>query len=213
VSSDGRTVHYTPKPGTSGSDSFRYVVDGKYEATATARIYRPVQDDWFEVDRNSTGYIFDVTANDRYCTSSGVWRDIIDRVTSVTQSANGGTVAISADGLGIIYTPAAGFSGSDSFTYIADDLHEATVRVQVTRPVRDDWTDAIQDTANIALGVLANDFIGNGYAGGKLITSVGATQNGGTISIRGDGKAILYTPAPGFVGEDRFTTVGDSGLL
>ncbi len=214
ISNDGKSISYTLAAGKSGSDAFRYVVDGKYEATVSVVIHRPVQDDFFEVDRNSSGFYFNVTANDRYRDLANVWRDVIDRVTSVTQSANGGVVTISANGQGILYTPAAGFSGTDTFTYIADGLHEATVTVQVTRPVRDDYlySSAIQDTANVALDVLANDFVGNGYTGAKQITAVGTTKNGGTVAIRSDGKSILYTPAAGYVGTDEFTYTVDGEL-
>ena len=60
--------------------------------------------------------------------------------------------------------------------------------------------------------MLANDFVGNGYAGPRLITAVGPTEHGGTLTIRGDGKAILYTPAAGYTGEDSFTYTVDGVL-
>jgi hypothetical protein len=140
---------------------------------------------------------------------------VIDRVTSVTQPESGGTVTISADGQGILYSPAPGFSGTDVFTYLADGVHEAQVRVSVTRPVRDDniSTGVYQDTPNAVLSVLANDFVGNGYTGPRLITAVGATENGGTVTISGDGKALLYTPKPGYTGTDRFTYTVDGTLV
>ena len=137
-----------------------------------------------------------MTANDTYRDEHYQLHDVIDSVTSVTQPESGGTVTISPDGKGILYTPPAGFTGDDHFTYIADGVHEARVDVHVTRPVRDDsfWNGAFQDSPNAVLNVLANDFVGNGYSGPRLITAVGPTAHGGTLTIRADGKAILlYT--------------------
>ena len=48
-------------------------------------------------------------------------------VVAVTQPAHG-TVAIAAGGLGVVYTPAAGFTGRDTFTYTASNALQA-VRV------------------------------------------------------------------------------------
>jgi Beta propeller domain/Bacterial Ig domain len=221
ISSDGKSLIYTQPADFEGwrsrshtYDSFRYVVDSTHDAGVNVVVYRPVQNDWFEVDENSSDYFFDVTLNDTYGVP-GHWQvDVIDRVTSSSQTENGGTVTISADGRGIVYTPAPGFSGVDTFTYLADGVHEARVQVNVRRPVRDDYigTGVYQDTPNGVLDVLANDFLGNGYAGPRLITAVGPTENGGTLTIRHDGKAILYRPAEGYTGPDSFIYTVDGEL-
>jgi len=226
IAPDGQSIRYTqPDDFSKGSwDSFRYVVDGVYEAYVSIDLYRPVRDDWLEVDENSSQYYFRVTLNDTYRDRSNVVHDVIDRVTSVTQPESGGLVTISPNGQGILYTPPAGFTGSDSFQYVADGAHEATVRVEVTRPVRDDYfrDTVFQDTPGNLVNVLANDFIGNGYPGPRRITGAGApesenhgngaTENGGTVTIRDDGRAIFYTPPAGFTGADRFSYTVD-GLM
>jgi uncharacterized secreted protein with C-terminal beta-propeller domain len=214
ISSDGRSVTYTPAPNASGSDSFRYVVDSTYETYANVAIHRPVRDDWFETDTNSTNQSFDVTSNDVYRDLGNVTRDVINRVTAVTQPESGGSVAISADGQSVIYTPPVGFSGTDMFTYTADGLHDAQVRVQVNRPVRDDYISqgVYQDTPNAILNVLANDFLGNGYTGPRRITSVGPAEHGGFVSIGGGGQWLVYTPAAGYLGQDVFTYIVDGAL-
>jgi uncharacterized secreted protein with C-terminal beta-propeller domain len=221
IASDGKSLIYTHPADfgeldsySSAVDSFRYVVDSAYEVDVSVYLHRPVQDDWFSVDENSTDFFFDVLHNDTYRDLANQLHDVIDRVTSVTQSENGGSVAIAPNGLGVLYTPAAGFTGSDSFTYTADGVHEARVSVNVTRPVRDDYisTGVYQDTPGAVLNVLTNDFLGNGYTGPRLITAVGPTSNGGTVTIRGDGKALLYTPAEGYTGSDTFTYTVDGAL-
>ncbi|MEX2171752.1 MAG: beta-propeller domain-containing protein [Pirellulales bacterium] len=215
IANDGQSLVYTPAENAVGWTSFRYVVDGTYEANVSVIVHRPVQDDWFEVDQNSTQFFYNVTANDTYRDLNDYVRDVIDRVTSVTPSESGGTVTISPGGKGILYTPPAGFTGTDTFTYTADGVHTATVQVQVTLPVRDDYiTSGIyQDTPNGVLHVLANDFVGNGYSGPRLITAVGTSENGAVLTISADGKAVRYTPAPGFTGQDRFTYTVDGDLV
>ena len=134
ISSDGRSLIYT-QPANFDSDYswqvtdwFKYVVDGSYEANVTVVLHRPVKDDWFNVDENSTGYFYNVTLNDTYRDEHYQVHDVIDIVTSVTQPESGGTVTISPDGKGILYTPPAGFTGDDQFTYIADGEHRGKSR-------------------------------------------------------------------------------------
>jgi len=221
IAADGKSLTYT-QPADFGNyshsswlrDSFEYVVDGQYSAWVTFDIHRPVVDDSFSVDLNSTDFEYNVTENDRYRDNNNVYRDVVDIVTSVTQSENGGTVSISADQLGIVYSPAPNFTGTDTFTYTADGKHEAKVIVTVTQPVRDDrfHSGAYQDSPASSLYVLSNDFVGNGYPGQRLITAVGAAAEGGTVEISADGKKVFYTPAAGFVGWDEFTYTVDGEL-
>lgn len=216
ISGDGTSLRYT-QPETfdrSSYDSFRYVVDGTYEASVSVVLHRPVQDDYFEVDRDSNDYFYSVLANDWYYDLSRSRRDVIDQVTAVGQSDQGGVVAIAASGQGILYTPPEGFSGSDQFTYTADGVHQATVRVSVTRPVRDDYqySGIYQDTPDNVVSVLDNDFIGNGYAGPGLITDVTTPEEGGTVAIGARGRTLLYTPPAGYVGQDRFVYTVDDDL-
>jgi hypothetical protein len=221
ISSDGRSLIYT-QPADFGdfeyygtaTDSFKYVVDGTYEGDVSIYLHRPVQDDSFSVDQNSTDFFVGVTSNDTYRDLSNQLHDVIDLVTSVTQSEKGGTVSVAPGGQGILYTPAPGFTGTDNFTYIADGVHEARVTVNVTRPVRDDYisTGVYQDTPGAVLNVLSNDFLGNGYSGPRLITAVGPTSAGGTVTIRSDGRALIYTAAAGYAGSDTFTYTVDGEL-
>ena len=77
---------------------------------------------------------YNVTTNDTYRDLDNREHDIIDRVTSVTQPESGGLVTISADGHDIVYTSPAGFTGSDTFVYVADGTHEATVSCSSNTP-------------------------------------------------------------------------------
>ena len=55
ISADGKSILYKQEDGFSPGrwDSFRYVVDGSYEANVSLVLHRPVQDNFFEIDENS----------------------------------------------------------------------------------------------------------------------------------------------------------------
>ena len=133
------TVTYTPSSGFSGSDSFTYVIgDGKGgsdSATVTVEV-QPVlpvntapdaRNDVATTDENSVVTI-DVLAND----------DDVDgdplNVTGVGAAAHGAAI-LNSNGT-ISYTPAADYSGSDSFTYSVSDGNGGTDSAQVEVEIR-----------------------------------------------------------------------------
>ena len=124
-----------------------------------------------------------------------------------------GSVTLNADG-SFTYTPPAGFSGSDHFTYQASDgtalSNLATVNITVTAtggntaPVaNDDSYSTSQDTALTitAPGVLDNDT----DADGDPLTATQLSSAGnGLAALNADGS-FSYTPNAGFTGTDSFT--------
>ncbi len=75
------------------------------------------------------------------------------------------------------------------------------------------------DTTNegLASEVAPSDIIFNSdsvdvtSAATPTITTVGAGDNGGTITVAADGKSLLYTPASGFTGTETFSYTIDNG--
>ncbi|MBY5162749.1 Ig-like domain-containing protein [Salsipaludibacter albus] len=134
-------------------------------------------------------------------------------VANVSTPAHG-TAVVAADGT-VTYTPAANFHGVDAFTYTADDgtsaSNVATVSITVV-PVNDPPV-AVDDTATtdegvaVDIDVLANDVDVDGDV--LTVTSVSPPTNG-TAAVGADGT-VEYTPAPGFVGVDTFTSTVDDG--
>jgi len=207
-------INYTPATAFSGSDSFTYSISDGRGGTATATVaitvqpaiavnHPPVaQNDSFTVAQDSTANSLNVLANDS--DPDG------DPLTIATVSAPAhGTATIA--GNRIRYTPSAGYSGSDSFTYsIADGrggTASATVSITITAaapvnhpPVaQNDAFTVDQDSSGNSLNVLANDSDPDGDP--LTLTTAGLPGHGiATIS----GNRILYAPAPGFVGTDAF---------
>ena len=79
------------------------------------------QDDSFGVSEDGPAAALDVLAND----TSGSPASLV--VATVTQPAHG-TAAIAGDGTTVLYTPAADYNGSDSFTYTARDANGTSAR-------------------------------------------------------------------------------------
>ena len=127
---------------------------------------------------------------------------------------------LTGTGANRVYTPAANYSGPDSFTFTAHDgtatSNLATVSITV-QPVNDAPT-AGSDSYSVqsgsvlsrpAPGVLGNDADVDGPSlSAQLVTGV----SHGTLGLT-DSGAFTYTPAIGFSGLDAFTYVASDGFL
>ncbi len=214
----GNRVNYTPANGYAGTDSFSYsIADGKggtASATVTITVaavavnHPPVaQNDAYTVVRDSSGNSLNVLAND-----SDPDGDTLT-ITAVGSPAHG---SASISGNRVSYTPAAGYSGADSFTYTIADGNGGTagasVTITVTAPAVNNPPSAVNDSYTVdrnssanSLNVLANDSDPDGDV--LSITAVSVPAHG-TASIVGN--RVSYTPTPGYVGADSFTyTIAD----
>ena len=199
----GQVIYNAPSAAT---DSFTYSIadkDGASSATVSVTL-NPSQAP-IAVNDNSTilpgnTATIAVLANDSDPDGDALQLNGIDTAVLVNGSA-----AISNNQ--VIYTPNAGFSGLERFTYTATDnlggTGTATVTVRVGGPqppdAMDDTTTVIEGITN-RIAVLANDT--DPEDGNTLsITGVSTTANGGTITISDNGTAtdstddvVLYTP-------------------
>ena len=136
-----------------------------------------------------------------------------DALTAVLVSnPSHGTLNINADG-SFTYMPNTSFTGSDSFTYNAndgiDDSNIATVTITVDSvpneiPVAaDDSYSTNPETILIvpAPGLLGNDTDGDDDALTAVLVS---NPSHGTLNLNADGS-FTYTPNPNFTGIDSFT--------
>lgn len=210
------TVTYSPAVGFSGSDAFTYTVRDPAGATDTAAVRvtvsprttnnPPVARDDAAATEAGTAVTVDVLANDSDADGHAL------TVADVTQPAHG---SVANGGSAVAYTPAAGFTGSDAFTYIVDDGHggsaSATVTVTVA-PAGNHPPVAVDDAATtrpnkpLQIDVLANDSDADGDA--LVVTAISAAGNGQVVA-KANGR-VAYKPNKGFTGADRFTyTVSD----
>lgn len=120
------TVVYKPDPGFSGEDAFAYEVcdaDGLCDvATVTVTVEPPpneppvAEDDFVKISEGlDPGPTIPVLANDNDPDGDAL------AVTEVTEPENG-SVEISPDGAGVVYTPDEGFTGVDCESFFSSIL-------------------------------------------------------------------------------------------
>jgi VCBS repeat-containing protein len=212
---------YTPAAGYTGPDSFTYHAnDGSLNSnTATVSITVTFVDSP------------PVAVNDSYTTPSGTTLNVPikgvlnndtdpdgDALTAVLVSnPSHGTLQLFATGA-FSYTPAAGYTGADSFTYRANDgtlnSNTATVAINVTKvntppvAVADSYSTNEDTTLNVpAKGVLTND---TDVDGDTLIAVFPTNPGHGTLTLNSDGS-FTYTPALHYSGPDSFTYRANDG--
>ncbi|WP_186377011.1 Ig-like domain-containing protein [Curtobacterium pusillum] len=205
VNPDG-SYSYTPATGFSGSDSFDYTVtdqDGKGTSdTVTVSIV---------VTPKAVGDSVTVAAGSTATTTTratGVLGNDLGTGLSIAShtTPTDGTLTLDDASGTYSYTPDAGFSGTDSFTYTATDTSStpttATVTITVTPAATADSATTAAQTP-VTIDVQHNDH------GTDLATTVVAGPANGTATVQGDGR-VQYTPADGFSGTEAFTyTVTD----
>jgi large repetitive protein len=221
LNADG-SFSYTPSADFNGSDSFTYsVTDGIETAEATVSItVNPINDapvavaDEYAVDEGQT---LEVAAAGVLANDTDVDGDPLSAIL-VSGPANG-SLTLNADG-SFSYTPSAGFSGTDSFIYKANDgslESEATVTITVNE-VQDEesivFDDAYSTGEDVVLtvgadgGVLANDFDAQGE---PLEATLVSGPANGTLVLNADGS-FTYTPAADWHGTDSFTYSVETSL-
>ena len=214
LNTDG-SFSYTPAADYNGTDSFTYRAnDGQSNSNVAAVTItiNPVNDPPTAVDDS---YIVD---KDTALTvpASGVLGNDTDAdsttLTAVLVSGpSHGTLTLNPDG-SFSYTPAADYSGTDSFTYrVSDgqsDSNVATVTITIN-PVNDPPT-AVDDSyivdKDTALTVPASGVLGNDTdADSTTLTAVLVSgPSHGTLTLNPDGS-FSYTPAADYSGTDSFT--------
>ena len=128
--------------------------------------------------------------------------------------AGHGAVVVAADGTAVTYTPAAGFTGADSFTYTIGDgrggSSVGTVSVTVeanTGPTAVNDNITVSGSWPLTFDPRLNDTDPQGD--GLIIVNVGAPAHG-TVSIAPGAWMLTYTGAAGYAGPDSFTyTISD----
>ena len=206
--------NYTPASGYAGGDSFTFEATdsvGLVSNTATESV--TVAD----TPPTAIGASFSTPSNQVF---SGQLQGNANDAGQVlgfaaVQSPGHGAVTINANGQ-FSYTPATGYVGSDSFTFIVNDgyLDSSPATISVT----------VNDTAPAAASASFSTPVDVSYSGrlqasnsdnGQTLTYLIVSQpSHGTVSIsNANTGAYTYTPASGYIGSDSFAFKANDGYL
>jgi VCBS repeat-containing protein len=212
---------YTPATNYQGTDSFTYrASDGTLTsnlATVTLTVNAVNDAPTAATDAYSTAEDTALTVDAPGVLGNDTDPDGDTLSAELGSGPSHGTLSLDADG-SFIYTPAANFNGSDSFTYRASDgtlaSNQATVTITITASndgptAADDAYTTAEDTALTvdAPGVLAND---TDPDGDTLSAVAGSGPSHGTLSRNANGS-FTYTPAADYHGTDSFTYRASDG--
>lgn len=216
INSNG-SFTYKPTTGYSGSDAFSFKVnDGTVNsanATVSVTVAAAVNHAPVATPQDIT-----VTFNTLYSgklTGTDADGNSLTFAAGSTAAAHG-TVVINTNG-NFTYNPTTGYSGSDSFTFKANDgtvnSAEATVSVTVAAHV---------NSAPVATAITINAILNTTYSGqlagtdadgDSLTFSTGSTLAAhGVVSITTSG-AFTYTPNTGYTGNDSFSFKVNDGAV
>lgn len=217
VATGGTHLLFTPTESV-GQLDFNYVVQdaGAVARSATGRVTIATvpsgtyaNPDRYVVRGGGSGYVLPVLTNDVGYPSANRSYSILGLGTGPDAPDNGGSVTIA--GSTLVYTPAAGFFGEESFTYLMSDSVSTDV-ARVTVSVRrgdlfandDDYAVfyEIEPGTNVAwrfmLPVLLNDRIHPPLDQIFEINALGegtnAPNQGGIVEISPDRQSLLYRP-------------------
>ena len=223
IDGDERGVTYVPPADFTGMDSFGYVATDGIGGTGTGVVTVTVGtltscDDALVVTNLATTVDLDVLANDRILQAAYGANVLIAAVTPTNTAV--GPIAVRPDGRRLRLGPISQ-AGQQTLAYSITDgsrVAEATLRLLVMTNGIEAAADVfavLPDSMANTLDVLHNDVTLPGQGKTLAVLSVGTGQDapdhGGTVTIASDSRSLLYTPAPGFAGEETFTyTMTDS---
>ncbi len=229
------TVTYTPNPGFTGKDSFKYVICDTLAAhnpeplctTAWAYVFitdtltnvnhPPVATDDFSTTDDKTPVTINVKGNDSDPDGDSL------TVPVITDAPNHGTAVVNPDGT-VTYTPTPGYTGKDTLTYVICDTlaadnpkplcDTATVIITVTPsqynnpPVADPIVTSTPLNTPVAINVgsATSDPDGNPTTISYIPGTLPNPSTQGTWTPTGNGTGV-FTPATGFTGTVTFPYV------
>jgi hypothetical protein len=221
LNADG-SFTYTPNAGFTGLDAFTYTDNSGATASNTATVVIQVQqgatlhaaNDIYSIPENGTltvGVDHGVLSNDPHVPGTTLTAAL------VTGPVNG-SLTLNSDG-SFTYTPNAGFTGADTFSYQANDgtsNSNVAVATIYVLPADHQPPTAVDDfysgTPGTPLVVTAADgVLDNDVSNGATLTATLVNQPAnGTVTLNSDGS-FTYTPNANFQGNDVFTYQDSDG--
>jgi VCBS repeat-containing protein len=223
INGAGKALIYTPTSNFVGEDNFTYEIsDGsptrvvghvKVKVINTSVV--PSNPDFYSLAHDSAATVLPVLKNDYVLPiTPGTLK-----VTALQTNGLIGTASLNGTSANnsLIYTPAAGFVGQETFSYqLADangNLGTNTVTVSVGNLVTSpDYFTVLAGSVSNVFDLLVNDRILPDTVG-RPLSGFGTPNQGGTVITDQSRLHALYTPAAGFTGFETFAyqVTNDSG--
>ena len=208
--------------GETATDTFSYSITdgrGRSDSASVTILINGVNDAPNADDNSGVGFRTDFETP---FTTANVLNNDIDpdasdtlSISSVDDQSLSGTLVNNGDGT-FFYSPASGFSGTESFTYTVSDgnggFDTALVSITVGNPnaapvANDDFASTFLGVST-TIDLIDNDSDTDGFLVSSTVAIVDQPTNG-FVTNHADGT-VTYTPLSGFVGTDTFTyTVRD----
>jgi VCBS repeat-containing protein len=225
LSADKKQLFFTPNDGFIGTTSFSYSASDELGGTGTASVTVIVgglttNNDFFAVSSGTaTPVTLDVLANDRVLGTPG---NISLKAAAAVVTPIGTLGAVSSGAQTLTFTPVTGQTGERTFTYTIEDgtgrEASGSLTVFVSGPglrANSDFFTIQAGAADSELPVLLNDTEIPDSGLPRAIVSIGTGANGpdqgGSAVPNLAGDRIIYNPAQGFTGEERFTYTVSNG--
>jgi VCBS repeat-containing protein len=225
---NGNQITYTPNAGFSGQDSFTYTATmiggGTDTATVTVNVAAPppapnaAPAAGSDTANATAGVELVILPGTLLANDSDADNDILGVAGIVQGPAHGTAQYLSESGV-ILYTPDAGFSGTDTIVYALSDGTATTpgiITITVaagggggtnTPPASSDDAFAGDEDSQLVGNVLGNDLDADADALGAIL--VGNVVHGSLV-LSPDGS-FIYTPDADFNGQDSFTYLANDG--
>ena len=204
ATASGTSITYTPTTGYSGSDSFTYTATNASGTSAAATVSVTVNPAVPVANAVSATVAQDSSNNAITLNISGGAAASV----AVASGASHGTAT--ASGTSISYTPTAGYTGADSFTYTATNVTGTSTAATVTITVSAAPPVANAVSATVAFDSSNNAITPNVTGGAATSVAVASPPSHGTATASGTG--ITYTPTAGYAGSDSFTYTATNGV-
>lgn len=206
------TFTYTPVSGYVGSDSLTFNVSDSYLYSNTATVSVNVID----TAPVATGASHTIKANgtaSAQLTASDADAGQSLTYTIVTQPSHGAVTISDASTGAFTYTPSLGYSGSDSFTFKANDgyldSNTATESITITdqAPVASGTNISVKTNGTVTEQLDASD----ADAGQKLTYAIVQQPAHGAVSLVASTGEVTYFPTHGYSGSDSFSFQANDG--
>jgi len=205
VTISGAVATYTPAPGYSGSDSFAYTATN-VSGVSAAIVSLTVNPQVPIAGATSATMAFDTPT--QIDLQSFIGGGLPDSLAVSTQPAHG---SVTSSGTTITYTPTAGYSGADSFSYTASNAGGTSAPATVSLTIHPDLPVAGAKSATVAFNTATLIDLAPVISGGTPDSLAVSTQPAhGTVTI--SGTTVSYTPTAGYSGADSFSyTASNAG--